>query len=1267
MKKTVCFRQKSRATLSNCDQNEQRNRVFDWTTARCLAQMSLYGAIALMASSKVVQAQITADETVGTEVNTNSGNNEITGGTTQGANLFHSFQEFSLTTGETAFFNNSTDIANIIGRITGSSSSQINGLIRANGNSNLILINANGIDFGADARLSIGGSFLGSTAEGILFEDGSAFKADGSTTPLLTVSAPVGLQLGQEAAAIKVEGIGHDLSVDTPVFAPFNRGNVSGLKLQTGQTIALVGGEIELKGGVIAAEQGRVELGSVNSGTVTVDPNSDLTLSYENVDTFKDISLTQQSLVDVSGSGNRGVQIQGREITLSDGSAVLLQNSGTQTSGNVDLGASQSLTLTGTSFDGLIGSGLYTEAFGRGKGGDMAISTPQLSVTAGAGMVTFSTEDGASGNIALSGRDLTIAGFGANNPNKFSTISAQTIGKGNGGNINVTAENLTILTGGNIASVTGGTGIGTAGDVQIEAGTIALAGINPVTFASSLVTAGSVGEGNGGNVSLETNNLLIEDGGRVDASATATGNGGNITIDAAESILVTGNNPEPSNSSSITTAANVLPAQLRQLFDLPNVPQGNSGSITINTPQLKVADGGKVAVGNEGMGNGGEIAIEADKIALDRGSITAAVASGTGGKIDLVASALNLTNGGNIANDNQGVGDGGEIAIAARNLSISDRAFITTTTFGAGKGGDIKLKIAESLNINGIGFSEFQETFQTAALNGSLRPGTRGTGIFIGTAKNGRGGNLNIETNSLNLNSGGIIFSPIFADGIGGDITIGANAIEVVGSALQIDAGVNSTATAAAGKIAIDTETLMVRDGGTIVNATFGDAAGGDINIQADKAIELKFTPDDSRTFTGIYANTSIGNGKGGDVAIKTNSLAIDDGFISSSTGGFISDGKLAFTGGGDGGNISLEVTETINISGIPTDPRFASGISSTSFTDGAAGNITIATNRLLVKDGSEITATTIGSGDGGNLTITAADSVELLGTITSNNMRRGGLVAASGREAFAELSGDGASGSIKLTTDNLTVNNGASIDVQSISTGNAGNLDLEIVNTLALDNQGTISAATNSGAGGNIALDAGNIFWRGSSTTTARARGTADGGNIDIQGQNLVVLGSSQLTAEANQGRGGNINLDAQGLFICNRCLVSASSRLGIDGVVEVDTLEPDSNLDLVEVPIKLTKSSEMVALACSSSAQNQNRLTVNGRGGLPTRPEETLKSEAIVKMGTPKRQPSSTQQSTLPLPAQNWYENSQGIVVLTADAAITNNFYNPPDCHVR
>jgi filamentous hemagglutinin family protein len=105
--------------------------------------------------------------------------------------------------GRGAYFENPSGIANIFTRVTGGNPSNILGNLGVLGNSNLFLINPKGIVFGPQARLDVRGSFVGSSASGVVFNNGFEFSsANPQTVPLLAINIPVGLRFRENPGAI---------------------------------------------------------------------------------------------------------------------------------------------------------------------------------------------------------------------------------------------------------------------------------------------------------------------------------------------------------------------------------------------------------------------------------------------------------------------------------------------------------------------------------------------------------------------------------------------------------------------------------------------------------------------------------------------------------------------------------------------------------------------------------------------------------------------------------------------------------------------------------------------------------------------------------------------------------------------------------------------------------------------------------------------------------------------------------------------------------
>lgn len=283
----------------------------------------LISSLVLCLHVNIAEAQIQPDGTLpsNTRVTSNGNTFLIENGTRVGGNLFHSFSEFSVPTGGEAFFNNALDIQNVINRVTGKNISNINGLIRANGTANLFLINPNGIIFGPNAQLNIGGSFIGSTASSIKFADGSTFSATNpSAPPLLTINVPIGLQFGSNPGRIINQSQATSLvplpPIDTPIPIPSN----VGLQVQPEKTLALVGGDLIFNNGNLTAYQGNILLGSVASpGLVSFIPTpTGLAFDYADIQNFGNIELSGTASVTASGFGGGAIQVRGGSVVLRD-------------------------------------------------------------------------------------------------------------------------------------------------------------------------------------------------------------------------------------------------------------------------------------------------------------------------------------------------------------------------------------------------------------------------------------------------------------------------------------------------------------------------------------------------------------------------------------------------------------------------------------------------------------------------------------------------------------------------------------------------------------------------------------------------------------------------------------------------------------------------------------------------------------------------------------------------------------------------------------
>jgi filamentous hemagglutinin family protein len=1137
-------------------------------------------------------------------------------GTVKGNNLFHSFSEFSIPTRGQVNFSNALDIENIFTRVTGSQISNIDGLIRTNGNANLFLLNPNGIIFGVNARLDINGSFAAIAAESFKFPDGSEFSSTNpQEPPLLTISVTPGLQYGQSKAGATISNEGY-LTVGQNLTLLADKLNLRGY-LEAGSNLTLSATDnLQLEGDFIV--QGLNNIDIIAGGNIDIQGNG----KNPKVDIISNTKAQPGGIIRLNGIGG-SVNLQAVEdITLGDSvidssyasassvrntiniystqgsvllseTRILANNSSVGNAGVVAISARDKIDIRDTSSISTVG---YKGNIYLGQSQYSPIQPSQIIINASElffGTDTFRQKEVIAG-ISINSRDsveiinksqVTSAAlapeFADNNVidpinvgsinintnsfllGSYSRIESATLGKGDGGNININAKS-----------------------VMIDNGNIIFG-----TLTNS--------SGNGGSLTINADNLTLKSNASFegDVYPRATGRGGNVNIDVDDTLLMDGLSEfvGPTGESTRITVG-----------ILPGGQGKESGDVIIKAGSVVIKNGAIIKSSAQGDGTAGKINITANNVeisgsqpldattfdgrprgGLPSGLFTSGDRDGRANDITIETDIFQIADGAILSSRTTGDQPGGNITVNAKSrFSAINGGLLLATGSGSGNAGNIsvnsplvefyghdltlserKSKINSYINSHSDLFIVNEEInsqinfLLASALANAITDIDTGSGLIASTntESTGNGGNINITTNFLSLKDGSIINTSNLGSGQAGQLKVSANQVSLNNGA-KISAETNS---GSGGDIKLQDLNSLRLANNSQISATTVDGSGGSINIKAKELIEID-------SHSALVAE-AMAKGSAGNVEISAPKLNIDnDASLSVSNSG---SGKAGFL------NISANQVSLNNGAKISAETNSGSG-----------GDIKLQDlNSLRLANNSQISATTV-DGSGGSINIKATELIDI--------DKNSALVA--------EAKGKGDAGDVKISTPQFNINNRALVSVSNNASGKAGLLEVS-ANQVNLNNGAQIFAQTNSGSGGGISLTELKSLRLANDSRISAATVSGSSGSINIKATELIDIDShSALVAEAKEnGNAGNVEISTPQLNLNNNALVSVSNR----GSGKAGLLEVSANQVIIDNGAKILAETnsgsggDIKLQDLKSLRLNNDSLisatTVNGKGG--------------------------------------------------------------------
>jgi len=1014
------------------------------------------------------------------------------------------WRSFSIGAGETVNFIQRSANSVTLNRVLGNDPSAIFGRLNANGT--VMLVNPNGIVFGAGSRVDVGG--LVATTANIRDSDFMAGRYDFSQASTNT------------NAVIE------------------NQGRIS---IRDSGLAALVAPRVR-NSGVIEARLGRVALGAAN--TFSLDFHGDGLLSFGAGSAITETAPGSGALVTNSGE----IRADGGTVLLTARAVKGVIDNVINTEGLISATtvASQGgrIVLSGGDAGAVaLGGRIDVSAADGGQGGTVIATGEKVSVAAGTTIDASGRHGG--GEIALGSTGLTDAANPFSNKSESvvvaagATLNADATDNGKGGKVTLWSTDTTIFNGeisarggaqggdGGFAEVSSQKNIGITGDVDLRAdkgqtGTFlidptdlritdtASGGTQDGNAADGSVAAGDGNQGAGVTLNTISRGLLESLSGNSNIVLQATGQ---ITIDAMAGGAI---NFQTVAGRSVTMQSTQTGGI--RFVDANTELRTQGGGITLEALGLGSAltNIGRLST------NGGAVTLRA----TGNIQIAGVIDAGTGA-VQMVSTVGSITNAGATAPLVSGssvslTAGGGHIGAAGSAISTH------TARLAVEGGGDIFAAsdmALTDLSVNALHVAPGTHTYQIDASGLSFQ---MDDGSVLSAANIAQAGlNLtllsdrSIELGTLDVGSGTLTVTSA-----AGNLTGAAGNLSTAASVVLTARGSNGN------NGAIGTGSQAINTATPTLSATSGTGGAYVANTGALTLALLNSTGSSAVSSTGTL---TAGN-------VSTGSAALS---LSSTAGNVVDDGNSATRIAA--GSLTVNAAGSIGTPGTRLQTN-ASTLSANAASGGIYAHTTAVSSYLgsIVSGDGAIDITTAGATTLGTVTSATsslANSITIATTGTGN-MTVGSVDAGpAGNVSLTTSSGSiTSSGSNDVNADTIVVRAGGSGTTSNITLrSTAAHLDLENSGDIAVTQAGSVTLDNVATTGNSITVTSsdgditiGNVrsALNGSTTLSANGGAIVDDGNSNTR----LVTGSATLNAAQSIGTSANpIQASIHGLTVNN------------------------------------------------------------------------------------------------------------------------------------